>query len=504
MAMRKKYRLNPHVFHTDKDFAKIGARKMVWPDAVHQICAWHQDRAVGERLSKNKLSTVPYNSADVIKHYGYNFVNTEFQPRTQRPNLKNIGEDTWDDGPDEDESELDVVTSKQAQAPAPTNPNTISIPLSQLQRRLEASQADVADYLSDEEAGDLHGGLQSESESELESGNRVTHQIGRESTGLKIRIPAPGQPRGVEVGMRAGAGARRGVEVSRTADSDEEQEKRKPRRIFCPKDLHEQIKKMMTRHQDAHPLIPGYANPTADGIRWWAVKQMYQFCERHDLPEVWAYMWGCWYRPSRWELWARSAGPTVPRLKTTMICESQYVENLATEVVGKRLTRNFSWRLLKHDHLTHNHNPRLDLLIWIIMTRLVPTFSRKLGYLRRSLVRYREPLSWRKALKSEWKRCAAAQLRRSLFLLTTSTAQTRTAGSVLVRLSRPRAFWFASTSYKPATRSTLASSTSYPHAPARNRSGATDCSCQKRRHLRCQITTPVLQYWTRWTKKRRL
>jgi hypothetical protein len=268
MAMRKKYRLNPHVFHTNKDFAEIGARKMVWPDAVHQICAWHRDRAVGEWLSKNKLSTVPYNSADVIRHYGYNFVNTEFRPRTQRPNLKNIGKDAWDDGPDEDELEPDAVTSEQAREPAPTNPNTISIPLSQLQRRLEASQADVAEYISDEEAGDLHGGLQSESE----SGNCVTHQIGSESTGLKIRIPAPGRPRGVDVGMRAGAGVGRGVEVSRTADSDEEREtagmdkKRKPRRIFCPKDLHEQIKKMMTRHQDAHPLIPGYANPTADGI----------------------------------------------------------------------------------------------------------------------------------------------------------------------------------------------------------------------------------------------
>jgi hypothetical protein len=336
MAMRDKYGIVPEVFHTDKDFAEIGARRAVWPHAVHQICTWHRDRAVGERLSKNKLSTVPYNSADVIKHYGYDFVSTEFRPRTQRPNLKNIGEDTWDDGPDEEESEPDVVTSERAREPAPTNPNTMSIPLSQLQRRLEALQAEVAGDTSGEEVGDLHGDLQTESESE--SGNQAMHQMGSESAGLKIRIPAPGRSRGVDIEMRAGAGASRGVEGSRTADSDEEQEtagagkKRKPRRIFCPKDLHEQIKKLMTRHQDAHPLIPGYANPTADGIRWWAVKQMYQFCERHDLPEVWAYMWGCWYRPGCWELWARSAGPTVPRLKTTMICESQYVENLTTEV----------------------------------------------------------------------------------------------------------------------------------------------------------------------------
>jgi hypothetical protein len=92
---------------------------------------------------------------------------------------------------------------------------------------------------------------------------------------------------------------------------------------------------MMTRHQDAHPLIPGYTNPTADSIQWWVVKQMYQFCKWHNLPEVWVYMWGYWYCPSCWELWARSAGPTVLILKTTMICESQYVKNLATEVVER-------------------------------------------------------------------------------------------------------------------------------------------------------------------------
>jgi hypothetical protein len=78
MVMRKKYGLNPDIFHTNKGFAKIGAHKLVWPNAVHQICAWHRDCTVGERLSKNKLSTVTYNSAEVIKHYGYSFVDPEF------------------------------------------------------------------------------------------------------------------------------------------------------------------------------------------------------------------------------------------------------------------------------------------------------------------------------------------------------------------------------------------------------------------------------------------
>jgi hypothetical protein len=347
MAMRDKYGLDPKVFHTDKDFAKIGARKSVWPHAVHQICAWHRDRAVGERLSKNKLSTVIYNAADVIKVYGTSFVNSEFRPQTQRPNFKNTGEDAWDDGPDGEEPEPDVAPVERAQVPVLTDPNTMCIPLLQLQRQWKASQgggdrahdgtgeAEEPGNRTDDAAEDQHGGLQTESES---SSPATVHQAGSKSCGLKIRIPAPGQPRGVGLTRAAASG---GVGASTASNPEEELEtagvgkQRKPRRLFCPKDLHEEIKKMMTRHQDAHPLIPGYAKSTADGIRWWATKQMYQFCERHNLPEVWAYMWGCWYRPGRWELWARSTGPTVPRLKTTMICESQYVETLATEVVER-------------------------------------------------------------------------------------------------------------------------------------------------------------------------
>ena len=79
----------------------------------------------------------------------------------------------------------------------------------------------------------------------------------------------------------------------------------------------------MEQHLCAHPLIPGYAHPSPAGIREWAVKQMYNFCVASDLRELWAYLWGNWYRSSRWELWARSVYPEIPVLKTTMILESQ-------------------------------------------------------------------------------------------------------------------------------------------------------------------------------------
>jgi hypothetical protein len=81
---------------------------------------------------------------------------------------------------------------------------------------------------------------------------------------------------------------------------------------------------MMERHLCAHPLIPGYSHPSPEGIRSWAVKQIYTFCEENDLPEVFAYLWMNWYRIGRWELWARSAcKDMIPILKMTMMVESQ-------------------------------------------------------------------------------------------------------------------------------------------------------------------------------------
>lgn len=92
---------------------------------------------------------------------------------------------------------------------------------------------------------------------------------------------------------------------------------------FCPIQDREGIVSLVENHLNTHPLIPGYAAPTPQGIQEWAVKQMYQYCHSHDLREAWAYLWENWYRPGRWELWAQSVVNEIPRLKTTMIMESQ-------------------------------------------------------------------------------------------------------------------------------------------------------------------------------------
>ena len=69
--------------------------------------------------------------------------------------------------------------------------------------------------------------------------------------------------------------------------------------------------------------IPGYSPPDPISIRRWAVKQINKFCQEYNLPELWAYLWENWYRTDRWGLWARSAYPEIPRLKTAMMVEAQ-------------------------------------------------------------------------------------------------------------------------------------------------------------------------------------
>ncbi|KAH9080451.1 hypothetical protein EDB83DRAFT_2175802, partial [Lactarius deliciosus] len=144
-------------------------------------------------------------------------------------------------------------------------------------------------------------------------------------------------------------------------ESDPNEETVTGRRTFCPIEQCAAIVNMMECHFCVHPLIPGYSALTPEGIKAWAVKQIYQFCVFHDLPNLWAYLWENWYRRGRWELWAWCAEPReIPRLKTTMFVEAHW------------------WRM-KEDYLNHFSLPRLDLLMWVLLTKLAPTYYQKIN-----------------------------------------------------------------------------------------------------------------------------
>ena len=48
--------------------------------------------------------------------------------------------------------------------------------------------------------------------------------------------------------------------------------------------------------------------------------------------------------------------------------------------------------------------PRYDLLVWILVTKLAPTYYPKLDLLLKETVRYRELSSWREGVKKAWRK----------------------------------------------------------------------------------------------------
>lgn len=263
--VRDTYNVHPTFVHTDKDMAEIAMVREVW-NAKHQLCSWHLRRAVRERLSKSKLTTTPYRP--MRAHEEFSFIDPTFTPPGQADPHEYEGgmPDTYTEPP------ISNIPNLTIRLPArPSAPQSATV-------RDEIDSDEDTDY----EDADYNS-----------SPIRDTVEDQPHSKKLVITLPA----------------------VSNITANGQ--------RIFCPERCRDSVIQKMNRHMNAHPLIPVYATPTAEGIRAWAVKQMYAFCVKHDLRELWAYLWENWYRPGRWELWARAPHAQIPRLKTTMILESQ-------------------------------------------------------------------------------------------------------------------------------------------------------------------------------------
>jgi hypothetical protein len=150
-----------------------------------------------------------------------------------------------------------------------------------------------------------------------------TIRIPKRQPPLTTALCTEGQGKGPVKGI-----AKREEEAGEDSTSDEGEDVENVKgvvagRSFCQSIYCKAVIKMMEWHYCVHSMIPGYAPSLNPGIKCWAVQQMYNFCETHDLQELWAYLWENWYQKGRWELWACSAHNEIPMLKTTMILESQ-------------------------------------------------------------------------------------------------------------------------------------------------------------------------------------
>ncbi|KAH9023028.1 hypothetical protein EDB83DRAFT_2320208 [Lactarius deliciosus] len=60
------------------------------------------------------------------------------------------------------------------------------------------------------------------------------------------------------------------------------------------------------------------------------------------------------------------------------------------------------WQRVKEDYLQHFSLLRLDLLTWVLVTKLAPMYYRKLDIMLNDIGRYRELPRWRRDFKFEW------------------------------------------------------------------------------------------------------
>jgi hypothetical protein len=167
---------------------------------------------------------------------------------------------------------------------------------------------------------------------------------------------------------------------------------------FCPPEHRNRILEIMVKHLHLHPLIPALDRHfyTSEQIREAAVREMYSYCKEHDLRWAWAYLWTEWYGPSKWVNWARSSNPEIPVLKTTMIVESH-------------------WRIIKYDYLYKFNRPRIDLLTWTLVERLIPRYIMKYQHFTTNNQRARATASWRPAFKRAWKECAKKECSNAVY-----------------------------------------------------------------------------------------
>jgi len=300
-CVHDEYGVKPVFIHSDKDMGEIGAAKIVW-EAKINLCWWHLRRAVRTRLAKAKLSTSPYNLDRAMAEY--NFISCDFIPAGTRVDI----DDNEGGTPD---NELPPVDGQQSPTvPLTGQPAAAPIPTTSL-----ASSSHPSTTMRDSmNVVRIKLPLPS-----------IASAIGRVIRGAGFRLSIPGtRLPTIEEQEEKEEGERTTNEKREVGVFDEDEDDGKQgRRTFCPPLYRDMIIKMIERHYCAHPSIPGSSPPDAKLIKKWAVQRMYDFCVKHELPEVWVYLWENWYRESRWELWARCAHKVIPVLKTTMILESQ-------------------------------------------------------------------------------------------------------------------------------------------------------------------------------------
>ncbi|KAL0569697.1 hypothetical protein V5O48_012270 [Marasmius crinis-equi] len=338
---------------TDKDRIEINAFRNCFPNADHQLCFWHCLRAIKTRLSILRRRPAPYDGQRAKAEY--DFVDPEFKPLAQMTDEEIRAADLRIPTAAMPTLNVFLAGIPQSQAPPPKDHEKIMI-------RINGEA--VREYQEKVKRG-VALTLHADSENLDEAVESLDTDVDQED--------------GPDWMFESG-----------------ETTVRDPNYTFCPAPHRKQLLHLFTRHFCQHPFFPNRQGEkrTAATIKRDAAWEMYSFCKKRGLREVWAYMYNSWYCSTMWPLWARSSSPYLSRLRTTMNVE------------------NF-WKQLKHDQLHRLLHPRLDHLVHILIYDVGPHYINKMNALdpQLRLGRSRPPSPFQRAFRLSWNFLAAQKLR---------------------------------------------------------------------------------------------
>jgi hypothetical protein len=153
------------------------------------------------------------------------------------------------------------------------------------------------------------------------------------------------------------------------------------------KEERDTVLEIFCRHFNLHPLIPDLNRTckSSKTLHRECAAEMYTWCKARGYYRLWAYLYINWYCDEQWKLWARAADPDeIPVVKTTMIAESH-------------------WRTLKHDYLHRFNRPRVDLVVWILTSRVLTDAVHRMTAISCGQFRVLKA-RWREAFKKQWKK----------------------------------------------------------------------------------------------------
>ncbi|KAG6848311.1 hypothetical protein H0H93_001313, partial [Arthromyces matolae] len=361
--MKQNWSLSPIITLTDKDFSEINAFGQVFPDAKHQLCFWHCLRAIKTRLSILRRKPKHYDVLEAMREF-YDFIDKDFVPLAQ---ARNPNPDTYVAQKAIPNLVLRIGGVRQNRAPEPTQTPRLVVKLNGVVRALVTIPQQNDPDPKERPEEDADGNLMDEVDRyyDKSGGDEIEEEDGPDFM----------------------------------FDKDEVTSK-DPAYVFCPAVHRKQLLRMFTKHFCWHTLLPERDGKwTKETLRREAVWEMYDFCKRRGLREVWGYMWAGWYSPKMWALWARSTTPYMSRLRTTMNVE------------------NF-WKQLKHDHLHHVARPRLDNLVWILIHKVTAAYVARAEILDDTyrMGRSKELTTYQKAFKKSWKALLGRQVGKNKYI----------------------------------------------------------------------------------------